>query len=84
MISLNTSIENTVSPFQLELMTFCVTLYLYLYARAMLGVGSEKLSGFFSAKMKKPGMLRSSEIAKIFDETKMRFHRILFCLIFCL
>ena len=32
MISLNTSIENTVSAFQLELMTFCVTLYIYTYS----------------------------------------------------
>ena len=27
-----TSIENTVSSFQLELMTFCVTLYIYTYS----------------------------------------------------
>ena len=66
----------SVSPFQLEFMTFCVTLYIYScsgpsdVARVFSGVGSEKLSGFFGAKTKTPGVLRRADIAKIFDETK--------------
>ena len=60
-------------------LNWCVTLYIYScsgpsdVARVFSGVGSEKLSGFFGAKTKTPGVLRRADIAKIFDEINKNY-----------